>query len=288
MAKKLKRGSLARYHSTPTRTSAGKGAKPVPIPATIPRPLKLPTRSMPTKRHAHYHAPETAPAPDLTNKTRQSTRRRQYDPQKHCGAQLRNKERGRLCLQNKGTKTPHLGEGRCWLHGGLTPIKHGLSSLVQHGRLKDMLRKMAEIDHDILDLSPEINLLRAMTIDFVNRYDEFTDHLETWYNVLDENRRNQPIPLPPVPRKFPTLEDAGALLEAISRMVERVHKITREGSITLDQFRGLMTQMGMVVAQECSSAVELERIENGWTSLMVNPRSYVKDSGTVATSDHDA
>lgn len=242
---------------------------------------------MPTKRMAHALNPTTAPAPDLTNLTRQSKGRRQFDPEKHCGAQLRKKERGRFCCFPKGTKTPHLGEGRCWLHGGLTPIKHGLSSLIQHGRLKDLLKKMKEIDHDILDLSPEVNLMRAMTIDFVNRYDTFTDHLETWYNALDGKQKD--MGLPPVMRKFPTLEDAGTLLEAISRMVERVHKITREGSITMDVFRGLMEQMGMVVAQECSNPRELERIENGWSAMMVSPKSFVKDIGRYAypTTDGD-
>lgn len=224
------------------------------------------------------HAQKLGPAPNRNNPGNQSKGRVQYDPDLHCGAQLRNKERGRLCVQRKGSRTPHLGEGKCWLHGGLTPIKHGLNSLVQHGRLKDMIRKMKEIDHDILDLSPEINLLRALTIDFVNRYDSFTDHLETWYDAIDEKRRNnEDHPLPPVPRKFPTLEDAGTLLEAISRMVERVHKITREGSITLDVFRGLMNQMGQIVAMAVDDPAILQKIEEGWSQVMVNPKSYVKE-----------
>lgn len=246
------------------------------IPRSIPRPEKKP--KTPTKRT--LHAQNRGPAPNPNTLDKQSQGKVQYDPNIHCGAQLRKKERGRLCCQRKGAKTPHLGQGKCWLHGGLTPIKHGLNSLVQHGRLTDLMRKMAEIDHDVLDLTPEINLLRAMTIDFVNRYDEFMEQLETWFDAIDEmKRRNVDHPPPPIPRKYPSLEDAGALLEAISRMVERIHKITREGSITLPVFRGLMTEMGMIVANEVSNEVILEKIERGWNHLMVSPKSYVKDTG---------
>lgn len=197
-----------------------------------------------------------------------------------CGAQLRKKP-GRFCKNPKGFKTPHVGEGRCWLHGGLTPIKSGLHSMIKHGRLRDLISQYEQTGQQILDLEPEAKLMKAMIVDFVNRYDDFTDILETWYNALDDDRAENK--LPPVPRKMPTLEDASAIIEALSRVVERIHKITREGSISLDVFRGLMSQMGVVVANTVTDDKQLKAIEEGWALIMVDPKSFVR-GGSGPTS----
>src|SRR6476661_5854129 len=150
------------------------------------------------------------------------SRYKERDLKDCCGAQLRKKP-GRYCRQPKGFKTPHPSEGRCWLHGGLTPIKSGLHSMIKHGRLKDLITQYEATGQQILDLEPEAKLMKAIIVDFVNRYDDFTDQLETWYNALDVKRSDSG--LPPVPRKFPTLEDAASIIEALSRIVERIHKM---------------------------------------------------------------
>lgn len=227
--------------------------------------------------------------PDSTKPMRKGPPpRKAFDAATMCGAQLRNRERGRLCQQPKGYKTPHPGDGKCWLHGGLTPIKHGLQSLIQHGRLKDMVRKIEELDHAVMDLEPEAILMRALTFDFVNRYDDFRDQLETWYNMIDQDNRDNDRKLPPVPRKYPEITDAAPILEGISRIVERMHKIQREGSITLDVFRGVMTQMGMIVAKYVEDPDALAKIEKDWSDIMVDPKSFVRASaGAKATSDDD-
>jgi hypothetical protein len=158
--------------------------------------------------------------------------------------------------------------------------------MIKQGRLRDTLDEMEKIEHDLMDLSPEIKMIRALVIDFINRYDDFVDHLESWYNALDAKRKDQE--LPPVPRRIPTLEDAGQLLEAITRMVERMHKITREGSISLDVFRGLMGQMGVIVAREVADSKTLDRIEQGWAEIMVNPKSFIRGSDAMPHLDNDA
>lgn len=211
--------------------------------------------------------------------------KRPFNADAMCGAQLRKKERGRLCQQPKGYKTPHPGEGRCWLHGGLTPIKHGLDSLIKHGRLRDLITKVKQLDHAVLDLEPEALLMRAMMIDFVNRYEDFCEALLAWYERLDEERAEND--LPPIPRKYPELEDAAKLIEATSRIVERMHKIQREGSITLDVFRGVMTQLGLVVAKNVEDPNILRRIEDEWSAIMVNPRSFVRETAGVAPVSED-
>lgn len=256
----------------------------------VVRHTSAPKRTVPAPSRAHAKKNVPSPTPAAKKPSEEPKRlplkppspppKTPYDPEVHCGAQLRRQERGRLCRQFKGAKTPHIGVGKCWLHGGLTPIVHGLNSLIKHGRLKDMMAAMKDIDHDVMDLTPEVELLRAMTIDFVNRYDTFTETLDAWYTALDAKRKEDD--LPPVPRKYPTLEDAGSLLESISRMVERMHKITREGSITLDVFRALMSQMGMVVSECVKDDSLLQLIEDKWSKILVNPKSFIR-GGTKST-----
>lgn len=199
--------------------------------------------------------------------------RRTKDPTKLCGAQLR-KRPGRYCRQPLGYKTPHVGSGRCYLHGGLTPIKTGMHSMIKHTRLKDLLTELEKTDQEVMDLEPEVKLMRAMVIDFINRYDDFVDQLETWYNAIDAGRSDQK--LPPIPRKFPDLNDASQLIEGTSRIVERIHKITREGSITLDVFRTVMSRMGAVVAGCVADDRMLKKIEDGWQEILVDPKSFVR------------
>lgn len=211
--------------------------------------------------------------------------KRPFDEKTMCGAQLRNKERGRLCQQPKGYKTHHPGDGKCWLHGGLTPIKHGLNSLIQHGRLRDLIQKIKELDQTTMDLEPEVILMRAMVIDFVNRYDDFVDALMTWYNAIDE--KNKAADLPPIPRRYPELEDAAKLIEGTSRIVERMHKVQREGSITLDVFRSVMTQMGMIVAKHVEDSDQLAKIEEEWSTILVDPKSFLRESPVPAPVQDD-
>lgn len=208
---------------------------------------------------------------------------RHEGPEFMCWAQLR-KRPGTHCRNPLGYKTPHVGQGRCWLHGGLAPIKTGLHSLVKHARLRDLIAQLEQTDQQLMDLEPETKLMRALVIDFVNRYDEFIDKLDTWYDALDINQRTQD--LPPIPRRYPDLEDASKLIEAVSRIAERQHKITREGSVTLDVFRGLMAQMGLIVAKHVEDDKALARIEDEWSKIMVDPKSFVR--GSHGTSEDAA
>jgi hypothetical protein len=202
---------------------------------------------------------------------------------KKCGAKLRNKDR--FCQQPAGYKTPHLGEGKCYLHGGLTPIKHGRYSKVHHVRIRSLMDQLKEQDENVLDLEPEAMLLRAVTIDYLDRYETFVEKLDAWYTCINRERADQK--LPPVPRRMPELEDLKDLVEATSRVVERIHKIQKEGSIRLDTFRKLMEQMGVIVAQRVKDETTLQAIEEDWQQIMVDPRSWVRDDGEESPRAHE-
>lgn len=187
-----------------------------------------------------------------------------------CSAQLRKKP-GRYCQNRAGYKTPHLGDGRCYLHGGLTPIKTGRYSRIQHARLKHILEDLETSDQATLDLEPEARLLRAMVIDYVNRYDDFVDELHRWA-VADQRSRGKGAPPPKL--DLLSLHDASDLVEKVSRVVERVHKISRESALTLDTFRRVMEQMGLLVAKHVKDPQILQRIEADWATVIVDARSF--------------
>lgn len=96
-----------------------------------------------------------------------------------CGAQLRGKP-GTFCRQPSGHRTNHPGEGRCWLHGGLTPVRHGRYSSVVRREIQELIREL-EADPDPLNILPELLMVRALLADYLNRYEENRDAVLAWY-----------------------------------------------------------------------------------------------------------
>ena len=153
----------------------------------------------------------------------------------------------------------------------MTPIKSGRYSRIAHARLKDILQDLELSDQQTLDLEPEARLLRAMVIDYVNRYDNFVEELHQWA-VADQRSRGKGAPPPKL--DLLSLHDAASLVEAVSRVVEKIHKITRESALTLDTFRRVMEQMGLVVAKHVDDPHVLKQIEADWSSVIVDARSF--------------
>src|SRR6266851_1476940 len=83
-----------------------------------------------------------------------------------CGA--RRRQGPGTCRQAAGWKTDHPGAGRCKLHGGGTPIKHGLYSKLKRKTLQEALNETPD-DSITLALDNEIRLLRAMVKDMLER-----------------------------------------------------------------------------------------------------------------------
>lgn len=94
-----------------------------------------------------------------------------------CGGKKRG---GGFCTRPAGWGTDHVGQGRCKLHAGSTPIKHGRYSTVKRPRIRELLDAF-DNDPDPLDIAPEIKLLRALILDYIERYDEQTDALLAWH-----------------------------------------------------------------------------------------------------------
>ena len=92
---------------------------------------------------------------------------------------------GKQCQRPAGWGTAHVGDGRCKLHGGNAgrPIKTGLRSryaAIRRPRIKELIESF-EKDPDPENLLPEVQLLRALILDYVERYDEQTEGLMAWH-----------------------------------------------------------------------------------------------------------
>ena len=105
-----------------------------------------------------------------------------------CGA--RTKRGTGTCKQAAGARTDHPGQGKCWLHGGATPIKHGRYSLIQRPRLQELIARFGA-DANPLDTLPEIALTRGLLVDYIERYDAYTDALIAWHESWRD--RNEPL-----------------------------------------------------------------------------------------------
>jgi hypothetical protein len=138
---------------------------------------------------------------------------------------------------------------------------------------------LAAQDRNVMDLEPEAQLMRAMVIDYINRYDNFIDELHRWA-IADQRSRGKGAPPPKL--ELLSLHDARDLVEGTSRIVEKMHKITREGALTLETFRRVMEQMGLVVATHVSDPLTLRAIEHDWATMVVEAKSPV-----IRTADAD-
>lgn len=183
---------------------------------------------------------------------------------KTCNAR---KKSGGVCRKPAGWGTDHLGQGRCRRHGGNVAkrtIKFGHYSLIQHDRIKNVLERLSTVEMNALDLMPEVNMLRAMTIDYVNRYEEFVEAMMAWYADPDTKAR---------PRRVMDIQDASHLVESISRVAQRMHQIQSEGAISLETFKRVTEHMGVIVAKHVSDPLVLNRIEQEWMELALDTKS---------------
>lgn len=198
-----------------------------------------------------------------------------------CGAKTRPSARYRHCRQRAGHRTDHVGQGRCRLHGGATPVaSSGRYSKITRPRIAALVQAFSE-DPDPLDLTPEVHALRALVVDYIERWDETTEALLAWHASFDVGQPNdatalpvdgQPVtPAPPVaqrPRKVLDLSDAAKLLDYVGKMVERVEKI-RVGSHISEhpEFRRITREMGRHVMANVPDIDVLARIHAGWNSI---------------------
>jgi hypothetical protein len=192
-----------------------------------------------------------------------------------CGAKLR-RGNGRTCRNAAGKRTNHVGAGKCWLHGGATPIKSGRYSSIKRATLREKVEQF-EADPDPLNLAPEVALLRAFTVDLIERFDEIygpDGALLAWH----ESFRNPESPTPPKPRQMPDFSAVTSVVDKVGAMVDRIQKHKAEGSITLATLNRYIEQLGaelVSAVQETkidadSSSKLLDAVEQRWATVRLD------------------
>lgn len=170
------------------------------------------------------------------------------------------------CKQPAGWRTDHPGVGRCKFHGGITSkqTKHGRYSTIKHKHVSGILDELEQVHDQVMDLAPETKLIRALLIDYVNRYDEFQEALMAWYADKESNTK---------PRRIMDISDAANLVESVSRVVHRMHQIESEGAISLVTFKRVTEQMGIIVAKHVKDERTLSHISEEWGLLALDAKT---------------
>lgn len=182
-------------------------------------------------------------------------------PTTTCNAKTRS---GRLCRLSSGHRTPHPGQGRCFLHGGLTPIRNGRYSVIKRDSLRDMISHY-EADPDPLNVLPELAAARALFQDFVERYDTWAAALVAWHESFrSENAEREPKPV-----QVLDISDAYRIVAEITRIVERIEKVRAANAITRADMLRVMTEMGRVVEAFVQDEAARTKIREGWLSIRV-------------------
>jgi predicted signal transduction protein with EAL and GGDEF domain len=155
-------------------------------------------------------------------------------------------------------------------------------SVIKHRKLGKHLETLEMHDRDLMDLGPEVQLLRALVIDFVERYDDFVEALLQWYAEQDGDTR---------PRKIVDIQEAGTLIEKVARIVKTMHSIQQSGSITLVTFKRVMESMGLAVSKYVEDPSVLQAIEDEWSNLpldAVDPADrYDREQAHVEQDDSE-
>ena len=174
------------------------------------------------------------------------------------------------------TKSAIRGKTCCRQHGGGTnpvtgrgsgrPIKHGLYSKITRPRIKELLAAAGKLE-DPLDLLPHVNMLGALAVDFVERYDEVSDALVAWHGSFSkeymaarreakEDGDDAPDPIHyGKPTQVPDLISAAALIGQIGSMVDRIHKHREKGSISMATLNSVMEAQNMAFMQAVQEVI---------------------------------
>jgi hypothetical protein len=189
-----------------------------------------------------------------------------------CGAKTRS---GGRCKRPAGFKTDHVGEGKCNLHGGATPIKHGANSKVQRARLREKIDKF--LAHpDPLDLLPEVAMLRAFAEDLMERWESIygpDGALLAWHESFKRGDAE------PKPRQMPDFSAVSQVVDRVGAMVDRIQKHRRESSISLATMNRVVEQLGAELVYACqevrldadSNTRLLAAVERRWGAVRLQP-----------------
>lgn len=156
-------------------------------------------------------------------------------------------------------------------------LKIGRWASMTDTSLVDRMMRMQQNEVNIRDLEPDIALMRTLIADFIERYETFADALLAWYQDKDPAQK---------PRKIIDISDAVRLIDMTSRVVERMHRMEAEGSISMETFHILLEKIGIVVATQVKDITVLARIQEQWQNIVVDQRKKVETLDVTPEGPH--
>jgi len=158
-------------------------------------------------------------------------------PASQCGATTR---AGTPCKHEAGWGTDHFGEGRCKLHGGATPIRHGRYSKVNRARLASLIDEMAD-DPDPLDVGPELATGRALLLEL----------LETAVNT--ENR-----------------QEAIKQAATVAGIAQKEKRLRISNAISRPDLYRVLTEIVRIAEDHPDISTDtLEELKDGWQKIRI-------------------
>lgn len=148
-----------------------------------------------------------------------------------CGAQTRGEESHPTCTRPAGWGTDHAGEGRCKLHGGLTPIRHGRYSTITREPLRKLIEQH-EADPEPLNIFPELAAARALFQDFIQRYDAWAEAMLAWHESYRASSR--PLSLERILALKELLDEYEVLLRESGEPTEKQEDDLRSAAETVE------------------------------------------------------
>jgi len=159
------------------------------------------------------------------------------EPKPVCGAKKHSD--GKPCQRPAGWGTVHSGEGRCKLHGGASPIKHG-----RYSKLSNPLGiKIQERLNDVnpLDMIPELALLKAM--------------LDRWITKNGEDNEMAQAMAGAIP-----------LVDGIRKTVDTIHKMQTRDLLTSREMETAIQQLIIIISEEVKDPETIQRISSRFAS----------------------
>jgi len=155
------------------------------------------------------------------------------------------------CTRPAGWATDHPGLGRCKFHGGNNKITHGRYAKIKREELRELIEQFAA-DPDPLNILPELHLVRALMVDYLNRYDQWREALTAWHESYLAGE-----PEKAKPRQILDISDAHRLAAEATKMVERIERIRSADAISRADLYRVMGEMGRIV----EAVLELYRVD---------------------------
>lgn len=159
-------------------------------------------------------------------------------------------------------------------HDGMALVSLSRYRSITRVRVTELVKELA-LEDNPYDLTPEIVLLRALVIDYVNNYDDLVEALLNWNaNESDDARIEKRRPNI---QKIPEIKDAGDMIEKIGRMVGTFAKIQGKKSVTLESLNKIIESMGLIVQKFVRHGIErnlsateiIRNIEREWTLIKI-------------------